>query len=205
MEKGKQLINGKTRQERFGELYKELLYISRAMDSIIASDIRQAAKKCRVSAVSTADAQLVNEMPPSEWVSYIMDKRQQQEDQARIRYEEKKRKEEEDAKEEDFVSTLFTPETDPEPEQEPEQEEEIPMRPRGVTSSIPVSDALAQAEEAIDFVRNNPINQQRKLLSNIFGADYVRDNPSICIGAAIVEELTALRLEIAQLQTILDR
>ena len=209
MEKGNQRINGKTRRERFGDLYKELLYISRAMDSIIGSDIRQAAKKCKVSAVSIADAQLVNEMTPSEWVSYIIDKREQQEAEARVRYEEKKRQQEEameNAMEEDYISTLFTPEAETEPEQEPEQEdEELPVRPRGVTSSISVSDALAQAEEAIDFVRNNPLNQQRKRLSNIFGADYVRDNPILVVGAAIVEELTALRLEIAQLQTILDK
>lgn len=210
MEKGNQRINGKTRRERFSDLYKELLYISRAMDSIIASDISKAAKKCKVSAVSTADALLVNEMTPSEWVSYIIDKREQQEAEARVRHEEKKRQQQamENAMEEDYINTLFTPEAeaDAAPEQEPEQEdEELPVRPRGVTSSISVSDALAQAEEAIDFVRNNPLNQQRKLLSNIFGADYVRDNPILVVGAAIVEELTALRLEIAQLQTILDK
>lgn len=209
MKKGNQRINGKTRRERFSDLYKELLYISRAMDSIIASDISKAAKKCKVSAVSTADALLVNEMTPSEWVSYIIDKREQQEAEARVRHEEKKRQQleaMENAMEEDYINTLFTPEADAAPEQEPEQHDgELPVRPRGVTSSISVSDALAQAEEAIDFVRNNPLNQQRKLLSNIFGADYVRDNPILVVGAAIVEELTALRLEIAQLQTILDK
>ena len=47
----------------------------------------------------------------------------------------------------------------------------------------------------------DPFMEQRNRLNNLFGRDYVDANPVLVAAAVIEQELTALRLEMVQLQT----